>query len=73
MYCSRVTTSCAVVQRQLISNFQHTQASFSLLFFFGAVLIILAFIGVTVLDHYGAWDPLWVGMKKLFIMAKDAR
>ena len=49
------------------------QASFSWLFFCGAVLIVMAFIGVTVLDHFGAWDPLWVGIKKLFLMAKDVR
>ncbi|XP_064389077.1 solute carrier family 35 member F5-like isoform X2 [Halichondria panicea] len=49
------------------------QANFSWMFVLGAVLIIISFVGVTVLDHFGAWDPLWAGAKILFLKARDYR
>ena len=28
---------------------------------------------MAILEHYGAWDPLWVGLKTFFVKAKDIR
>ena len=28
-------------------------------FFCGAVLLVVAFVGVAVLEAYGGWDPAW--------------
>jgi len=41
------------------------------MFIVGAVFILLAFIGVTILEHYGAWDPVWVAIKTTFTAARE--
>ena len=46
------------------------QADISAMFIVGAVFIVLAFIGVTILEHYGAWDPVWAAIKSAFASAK---
>ena len=48
------------------------QASFSWLFALGAALIILGFVGVAILEHLGAWDPIWIAIKKLYVEARDS-
>ena len=35
------------------------QTDFSAQFFCGAVLLVVAFVGVSVLEAYGGWDPVW--------------
>jgi len=47
------------------------KAHFSWMFIVGAVFILLAFIGVTILEHYGAWDPVWVAIKTTFTAARE--
>lgn len=41
------------------------QAVFSWMFLLGAVVIVLGFVGVAILEHLGAWDPIWAKIKKL--------
>ncbi|XP_022098441.1 solute carrier family 35 member F5-like [Acanthaster planci] len=40
--------------------------SFSLLFFVGAVPVFISFFVVSLLNHYNDWDPLWVGLRRLY-------
>ena len=39
--------------------FVSPQTTFSIQFFVGAVLVIIAFVCVALLEHYGSWDPAW--------------
>ena len=41
------------------------QAVFSWMFLLGAVIIVLGFVGVAILEQLGAWDPIWAKIKKL--------
>ena len=41
------------------------------MFVLGAILIILGFVGVAILEHLGAWDPAWKGIKKLLSSAQN--
>lgn len=54
-------------------NFSYLQAPFSWMFLVGAIIVLLGFIGITVLDHYGARDPLWIGIKKVFSAIRNYR
>ncbi|XP_033628995.1 solute carrier family 35 member F5-like isoform X1 [Asterias rubens] len=44
--------------------------SFSLLFFVGAVPIFVSFFAVSILNQYNDWDPLWVGIRRLYSLLK---
>lgn len=39
----------------------------------GALCIAVAFVCVAIVDHWGSWDPLWLGLKKCIALAKDYR
>lgn len=45
----------------------------SALFVIGSILIALAFICVAVIEHWSGWDPIWVVIKRLFLMARNYR
>lgn len=49
------------------------QTHISALFVVGAILIVLSFIFVAVIEHWSGWDPMWVVMKRFFLMARDYR
>ena len=49
------------------------QAQFSIEFFFGAAMIVIAFILIAILDHSDGWDPVWLLVKKTWNYAKDHR
>lgn len=38
---------------------------FSWMFFLGTIPVFLSFFAVSFLTHYGDWDPIWIGVKKL--------
>jgi hypothetical protein len=42
------------------------QVRFSWLFFMGAVPVFLSFFIATLLCHYNNWDPVMVGLRRLF-------
>jgi hypothetical protein len=42
-------------------------------FFVGALIVVICFVIVTVLDHFGSWDPLWALIKKIVIAVRDYR
>jgi len=42
-----------------------SQVHFSWMFFIGTVPAFVSFIVVGLLTHYGDWDPILVGLKKL--------
>ena len=46
------------------------QVNFSALFFFGAILALVAFIVIAFLDHTGGWDPAWLICKHMAKLAK---
>jgi len=52
----------------LLQSHFAVQVSFSWLFFVGASAILLAFVLVTFLEHYGSWDPIWNITKKTLII-----
>jgi solute carrier family 35 protein F5 len=35
------------------------KTTFSFVFFIGAILVLVAFVCVALLEHYGRWDPAW--------------
>ena len=41
------------------------QAHFSWMFFVGAIPMFASFFAVSVLSHYGDWDPVLILIKKL--------
>ena len=43
----------------------YLQVDYSLLFYLGSVPIFISFFVVTFLTHWGNWDPVLVGLKKL--------
>lgn len=47
------------------------ETEFSILFFFGALLLVVAFIVIAIIDHSSGWDPLWVGLKRIMYLMKD--
>jgi solute carrier family 35 protein F5 len=49
------------------------QNPFSVMFFVGALIVVICFVIVTVLDHFGSWDPLWALIKKIVIAVRDYR
>ena len=36
------------------------------MFLLGAVLIFISFVGVVILEQFGAWDPVWTFLKGLY-------
>ncbi len=53
--------------------FLFAQAQFSIEFFFGAAIIVIAFVLIAILDHSNGWDPVWLLVKKTWNYAKDHR
>ncbi|KAL5489056.1 hypothetical protein EMCRGX_G018103 [Ephydatia muelleri] len=49
------------------------KASISWEFFIGALVMILAFVCITLLDNYSNWDPVWIGIRKLCTAARGIR
>ena len=49
------------------------QSSFSWEFLLGALMVVVCFVIVTVLDHFGSWDPLWALIKKAVTLAREYR
>ncbi|CAI8044519.1 Solute carrier family 35 member F5 [Geodia barretti] len=47
------------------------QQPFSVEFFVGALVVVVCFILVTVLDHFGSWDPLWALIKTTISAARN--
>ena len=39
----------------------------------GALMIVVCFVLVTVLDHFGSWDPLWALIKTTVSAARNYR
>ncbi|XP_073490686.1 solute carrier family 35 member F5 [Aquarana catesbeiana] len=42
------------------------KVSFSWVFFAGALPVFISFFIVTLLCHYNNWDPVMVGMRRIF-------
>ena len=59
--CMRVSVCMCVV---CVCVF-YLQVDYSLLFYLGSVPIFISFFVVTFLTHWGNWDPVLVGLKKL--------
>ena len=49
------------------------QNPFSVEFFIGALIVVVCFVIVTVLDHFGSWDPLWALIKKAVTATREYR
>jgi drug/metabolite transporter (DMT)-like permease len=47
------------------------QQPFSVGFLVGALVLVVCFILVTVLDHFGSWDPLWALIKTTVSAARN--
>ena len=54
-------------------KFCPSQQPFSVEFFVGALVVVVCFILVTVLDHFGSWDPLWALIKTTISAARNHR
>lgn len=43
------------------------------MFIVGAILTIVAFICVALVDYWAGWDPAWQLIKRLYVLLKDYR
>ena len=71
MYCDTPYIVCTVHVLNIQPVF--VQASISWEFFIGALVMILAFVCITLLDKNSNWDPVWIGIRKLCTAARGIR